>query len=181
MAQVEDKVWVALHEDMAFVRVQGRASFKVSTALKRFGSVAVDARCKAMLFDMSQCVGLDSTFMGVLAGIATRLNEENGGRMILVNMSPRTRGLVATLGLDHVVSAYETGATPEQYAGALAQSQRMSVLEVGSESMRATAETMLMAHEELTHLSPDNLPRFKDVLAFLREDLKKAESPPGGA
>jgi hypothetical protein len=32
----------------------------------------------------------------------------------------------------------------------------------------------LEAHENLVQVSPENLPRFKDVLTFLREDIKKA-------
>jgi hypothetical protein len=36
---------------------------------------------------------------------------------------------------------------------------------------------MLEAHENLVRLSPENLPKFKDVLAFLREDLKRPDSP----
>ena len=53
-------------------------------------------------------------------------------------------------------------------------------------STRVTAETMLEAHENLVKLSPENLPKFKDVLTFLREDLKatqhdgqKPKSPSG--
>ena len=32
---------------------------------------------------------------------------------------------------------------------------------------------MYDAHETLTRVEPDNLQRFKDVLAFLREDLRR--------
>ena len=35
---------------------------------------------------------------------------------------------------------------------------------------------MLEAHENLVALSPENLPKFKDVLTFLREDLKNLNS-----
>ena len=38
------------------------------------------------------------------------------------------------------------------------------------------AETILEAHENLVELSPENLPKFKDVLTFIREDLKKKEA-----
>ena len=38
---------------------------------------------------------------------------------------------------------------------------------------RELAALMYDAHETLTRLDPQNLQRFKDVLAFLREDLKR--------
>jgi hypothetical protein len=32
---------------------------------------------------------------------------------------------------------------------------------------------MLEAHEKLVEICPDNLPKFKDVLTYLRDDIKK--------
>jgi anti-anti-sigma regulatory factor len=178
MNQPEDRIWVALHQQVAYVRVQGRASFKISSALKQFGAAALESGCHTMLFDLAQCIGMDSTFMGVLAGVAGRLKREAGGTMALLNMTPRTRGLVSTLGLDQIARAYEAGAEPEEYADLLARSQQMTALPAGMEDRKDTTETMLQAHQELVKLDPQNLPRFKDVIAFLRDDLKKMESNP---
>lgn len=174
----DDKIWVAIYEHTAFARVQGRASFRISGALKQFGTAAMEAGCTLILFDMEHCVGMDSTFMGTLAGVASRLKRELGGDMVLLNMAPRTRGLVATLGLDQIVQAYETGITPEPYQALLTQSQQMVALEAGPEDRQTAARNILQAHEDLCAVDPRNLPRFKDVLAFLREDVKKAESSP---
>jgi anti-sigma B factor antagonist len=171
--QPEDKVWVAIHKDMALIRVEGRGSFKVSTSLKQFGNAAVDAGCKSVILDMSPCIGMDSTFMGVLAGLAARIKQLRGGDVVMLNLAARTRGLVATLGLDQIIQSYQTDATPPQYQPVLALTHEMSVLEAQDNSKVATAKTMLEAHENLVKLTPENLPRFKDVLAFLREDLKR--------
>jgi anti-sigma B factor antagonist len=176
MSQPKDRIWVALNPPTAFIRVEGRGSFKISSALKEFGAAAVSAGCATLLFDLADCIGMDSTFMGVLAGMAGRLKREARGEIVLLNMTPRTRGLVATLGLDHIVQSFESGAAPERYAELLSQSQRMKSLDAGGESRREINVTMLQAHEDLVKINPENLPRFKDVLTFLREDLKKAES-----
>jgi len=96
-----------------------------------------------------------------------------------VNMSLRTRGLLATLGLDEVIEPHMAGDMPESLAGLLAGAGgEMPVLENPERSTRETAATMLEAHENLVRLSPDNLPKFKDVLAFLQEDLKKSGRTP---
>ena len=76
--QPEDRVWVAFVEKMAIIRVEGRGSFKVGTALKQFGQSAAEQGCVAAVLDMTSCVGMDSTFMGVLAGMATRLKDSAG-------------------------------------------------------------------------------------------------------
>ena len=179
MSQPEDRIWVALDPPVGYVRVKGRASFKISSAVKEFGAASLGAGCTTLLFDLADCVGMDSTFMGVLAGMAGRLRRELRGEIVLLNMTPRTRGLVATLGLDEIVQAFEDGGTPERYVALLDKSQRMKALETGGETRRDINETMLRAHEDLVKLNPENLPRFKDVLTFLREDLKKSEA--GGA
>ena len=171
--QPEDKVWVAIHKNMALIRVEGRGSFKVSTSLKQFGNAAVDSGCTSVMLDMSACIGMDSTFMGVLAGLASRIKHQSGGDVVMLNLAARTRGLVATLGLDQIIQAHQVDATPERYQAVLALTHEMSVLEPQDTSKVATAKTMLEAHENLVKLTPDNLPRFKDVLAFLREDLKR--------
>ncbi len=170
--QPVDQLLVALHGETALVRVQGRGSFKVSTAMKDFTTGVIDHGCTRLVLDMAECIGMDSTFMGVLAGLALRLKQKAGGKIIMVNLSLRTRGLLATLGLDQVIEPHMTGVTPDELQSIL-PSRDLTALDTHESSQRATAETMLTAHEDLVRLSPDNLPKFKDVLTFLREDLKK--------
>lgn len=176
--QPEDRIWVAVHKHLALVRVAGRGSFKVSTALKEFGLATQKAGATTGVLDMGQCVGMDSTFMGVLAGWATRLRQAPGGRLVMINMNSRTRSLVATLGLDLIVQAYEAGDLPTELHAVAALSEGLSALEPRQESRSTTTETMLEAHENLVSLAPENLPRFKDVLLYLREDLHKKPGSP---
>jgi hypothetical protein len=119
---------------------------------------------------------MDSTFMGVLAGLAFRLRKtEEAGEVVLLNLSARNRGLLATLGLDQTVRACLEGSAPEAYERLLAESRDMASLEQEEESRRDTAATMLEAHENLVRVTPENYPKFKDVLTFLREDLHQQE------
>lgn len=175
--QPEDKLLVAIHNDVALVRVDGRGSFKVSTALKDFGNGAIEKGCKLAAVDMSACIGMDSTFMGVLAGLAVQLRDRAGGRLVLLNLSPRTRGLVATLGLDRIVEACESGRTPPEYAS-LIPAAPLTTLDTREETQFSTTETMIEAHENLVKVDEQNAPRFKDVLTFLREDLRRRTDGP---
>ncbi len=172
--QPVDQLLVGISGEIAFIRVLGRGSFKISTALKEFSAAAIDTGCTSLVLDMAECVGMDSTFMGVLAGLAFRLKQKSAaGRITMVNLSVRTRGLLTTLGLDQVIDPHMAGATPENLQPYFqSTASRMTALDTRENSTRVTAETMLEAHENLVKLSPENLPKFKDVLAFLREDLK---------
>ena len=96
------------------------------------------------------------------------------GRIVIVNLNARTRGLLATLGLDEAVETHMAGATPADLEPLLARGGPLTELPAEERGQAETARTMLEAHENLVRLSPENLPKFKDVLTFLREDLKKS-------
>lgn len=169
----EDRLLVAIQKDVAFIRVRERGSFKISKHLKSFGLSAIEQGVRCIVVDLAECIGMDSTFMGVLAGIAFRLRKEKQGKLYIVNLSARTRGLLSTLGLDQLVIPCMAGSTPEEFKSLLEDADPMKAVESGDESRREMAEMMLEAHEHLVELNPENLPRFKDVLTFLREDVKK--------
>jgi anti-anti-sigma regulatory factor len=177
--QPKDQLKVAVHNRMAFVQVSGRGSFKVCPALKQFGFSATKAGCQGVVFDLAECLGMDSTFMGVLAGLAFRLQETGSGDVVLVNVSPRNQGLLTTLGLDQAVKVHVAGATPEAYRKVLESGGGASTTLPVAGNKRTTVATMLEAHEDLVELSPENLPKFKDVLIFLREDLERTKREGG--
>lgn len=170
-----DRILVAIYGGTGYVRVQGRGSFKISATLKQFGQAAIDTQCSRLLLDMAECIGMDSTFMGVLAGLAFRLRKIPNGEIVMINLNPRTRGLLGTLGLDQIIQPHLAGATPDALKEVLSISNRMQALESEEPSQKTTAETMLEAHENLIQLSPDNLPKFKDVLTFLRQDVQRIQ------
>lgn len=167
-----DQALVAFKDERALVRIKGRGSFKIGSALKQFGEAAVERNVRSILLDMNDCIGMDSTFMGVVAGMASRLKKKNGGQILMVNLSERTRHLLATLGLDQVVQAFEKG----QAAGRPDEnisSETMQTLNPAAEPGVETTRTMLDAHRQLVDLDPSNEARFKDVLIYLAEDLNR--------
>lgn len=174
-----EQLAVAVYHRVAYVRLRDRGSFKISKSLKEFGIAAIEQGAEKLVVDMTDCVGMDSTFMGVLAGLAFRLKKKSAGTVSMVNLSARTRGLLATLGLDQLVETHMQGATPPEFVAMLEQrSENITHLAHPDASRRETAEMMLEAHENLVQASAENLPRFRDVLTFLREDIKKADPDP---
>jgi anti-anti-sigma factor len=175
-----DQAFVAISGKNALVKVEGRGSFKISSSLKQFGDTVVSSKLPLILVDMTLCIGMDSTFMGVLAGVATRM-KSHSGKIVMVNCSPRTKGLLSTLGLDQLISTYEVGHAPEQYAAILQGRTPREALEAGSCHDAETVQTMLDAHQNLVDLVPENLPQFKDVLLFLREEVNRKSGDRQGA
>jgi len=174
----QDKLRVWIHDHSAVVRVQGRGSFKLGAALREFGGSSIEAGATRVVLDMEDCVGMDSTFMGVVAGLALRIKSVPGGRVIFVNLSERTRHLLCTLGLNRFVDLHMAGSLPEDLQPALHQPHPLQ--EAMSASVNAPeSRTLLEAHEALVKLDPQNLDKFRDVLDFLRRDVEKGKDRSG--
>lgn len=73
--KIQDELLVAVRKHYAMVKVNGRVSFRAGPSLKRFGVSAIERGCTQIVFDMEGCLGMDSTFMGVLAGLAFRVRR----------------------------------------------------------------------------------------------------------
>ena len=125
---------------------------------------------REFVFDLQDCVMMDSTFMGTMAGMALRLKELGQGRLRVIHCGERSRDLLSGLGLDQIFDIQANGsAAPECEALTKANGNPP---EATAEAKRERAGTMLEAHEALCEAAPENLTRFKDVLEYLKNDLQ---------
>ena len=171
MSAAPAKLWVALAEGEALVKVCGRATFACSADFKRLLGELRERGWQRFTFDLSECPLMDSTFLGILAGFGMRLNEAKGQKATLLNPTPKIVDLLDNLGVAHL---FET----QQGASALA-AQCQPVEPSGPPAGKVeTTRTALEAHRTLMAINPANVPKFKDVTCFLAEDLKKLEPPP---
>jgi anti-sigma B factor antagonist len=118
--------------------------------------------------DLHRCSVMDSTFMGTLAGIALRLREFGNGRLLVRNANERNSDLLKNLGLNNLfeIEAAVPAGRAENHVGA-------SPLESKHPTDRSDqAACMIEAHEALVDADPENLARFKDVLEYLKQDLR---------
>jgi anti-anti-sigma regulatory factor len=160
-----DRLHVAATPETGYVKVDGRGSFKVSGALKQFAERVVDQGGSTLLVDLHDCIGMDSTFMGVLAGISQRLRKENNGQVVMTGASNKIVNLMTTLGLSRLVTILDRHIEDLP--------ARLEALEQSKESPLQSAETMLEAHQNLVAIQEDNALRFQDVLDYLREDIQR--------
>ena len=162
---MQSSIQVGVNGPVVWVRVAGRGSFLESGSLKEFGREMVNRGYREFVFDLQECAMMDSTFMGTMAGMALRLKELGQGHLRVIHCGDRSRDLLSGLGLDQIFDIQANGAAAPE-CEALGK----------TESKREQAATMLEAHEALCEARPENLTRFKDVLEYLKQDLRK-ESP----
>jgi anti-anti-sigma factor len=149
--------------DPVVVRVLGRASFQNSACLKDFIAEMLRGGRARFVLDFERCSGIDSTFLGVLAGAALELRKRpGGGSLVLARVGERNLELMRNLGLHRllVIEGQGTGPAVEKCRQEIACSPRRSEIE--------NARLVLEAHENLVAADPANLGKFQDVLVFLR-------------
>ena len=167
--QSTDDLQAAIADDKVFIRVTGRGSFKISAILKQFiAEVCESGPVSAVVIDMEECIGMDSTFMGVLAGLSGRLQKEDR-RLELINLSKKNEQLLATLGVDRVLSYYS------DRHGHAEPGKAAQPLPSGDSSKKEMAETALQAHEDLVRLCAENRARFKRVIEYLKADVDRLD------
>ena len=155
---------------VAVIRLVGRCTFQNSAFLQKAAEVCEQqlGPCSFVL-DLDRCERMDSTFLGVLAGIALRQRQVGQSDLIAVNVSPRLRRSMSLLGLTHVLDVRD-----RQPEGSAAQE-----LEVGESDRVALSRAdqvahMIQAHRRLVEIDSGNEVRFDDVMKYLAESLNRA-------
>jgi anti-anti-sigma regulatory factor len=123
------------------------------------------------VIDLSECVLMDSTFLGVMAGFGLKMAQDapakDGAVIELFNPNPRISELLDNLGVLHLFKVFNgpLPVSPEMAAHVPAPAQAPT-----SDELRRNC---LEAHRVLMSVSPENVSKFKEVAQFLAEDLKK--------
>ena len=147
------------------IRVEGKGSFQCSPALKEFSRKMIEEGRREFVIDLKDCPAMDSTFMGTLAGIATRIRDAGGGDLWVVNRNERNTELLSGLGLDALFS--EKPAPVELNGGKAEPLHHVA-------DKDTTRAVMHEAHTICVAVNPKNAEKFKDVLETLKASAAKA-------
>jgi anti-sigma B factor antagonist len=159
---------VGVTDRAVYIKVEGKGSFQNSPALKEFSREMLERGRRKFIVDLDHCPVMDSTFMGTLAGLALRLRESGEGSLLVRNVNERNSDLLRNLGLTNLFAMESKVAEPLGEAPVEAE-----ILAPSTPLDRADhAAYMLEAHEALVDAAPENLARFKDVLEYLKQDLR---------
>ncbi len=177
------KILVARSANLGFVKVVGRGSFQNSGCFKSFYEELLKDGVKRFVVDLEACTYLDSTFLGILLGLGRQVKNAGSGLLHILNASPRNLELLRNLGLDRLIQIDGRGeekpavasAAPADPAGSNEISEKdLQEMPCPAQSRQEAAPMILEAHENLMEFDPRNIPKFKDVVEFLREDLRQA-------
>ena len=173
MSNSTAKLLVFAADHLACIKIVGRANFTSSLDFKTVIQELSGKGFTCFILDLSECMLMDSTFLGVLAGFGLRMgpNGQPGSHPIeLLNPNSRISELLENLGVLHLFKVV-SGSAPEAAKGPCEQVQ------AGAEHSREEiTQNCYDAHRTLMEIDPANVPKFKEVTQFLAEDLKKMKS-----
>ena len=165
------KLLVLAGKDFACLKIAGRANFSFSPDFKTLLTELNQKGYHRFVIDLSECVLMDSTFLGVLAGFGIKLNQAGAPDqrgIELLNANARVTELLENLGALHLFKT-TSGVLP------LPDGIQASTPKSINPSHEEITRTSLEAHQTLMAVNPENVDRFKDVTKFLAEDLKTLE------
>ncbi len=170
MNAASSQIKVAVLDGLTVVKVSGRANMGVSPQFKQLLLGLHERGPRRIALELSECQLMDSTFSGVLAGLAEKFSGGSVAAKPICLISPNAKviDLLGSLGVEELFEIH-TGAE-------LAQEQFKPVEPLAPTSKAEMTRTCLEAHQLLCALNPANVNKFKDVTAFLAEDLKRIEA-----
>lgn len=162
-----------LQNGVIWIRVEGKGSFKNSAELKEFALVAIDKGAKELVIDLENCPVMDSTFMGTLVGITRNLDKIDNTSIDVINANSRNEQLLVSLGIDKLLNLDLENRTHQEFRNDISEYiQNGHYLEHEELDTIKCAVHTLEAHQELTKADKSNVPRFKDVIHYLEQELK---------
>jgi anti-sigma B factor antagonist len=167
------KILVARSGNLGFVKVVGRGSFQNSGCLQSFYRGLLKDGVNRFVVDLDTCTYLDSTFLGILLGLGLQLKNAGNGLLHVLNASTRNLELLRNLGLDrliHIDGRSDNGTSRRVDLNGVMEKD-LEEITCPRPTREEAAPTILEAHENLMEFDPRNVPKFKDVVEFLREDL----------
>lgn len=143
------------------MRVSGLGNMSISLALGDFTSSSLQAGYRHFALDLADCTGMDSTFMGTIAGMSSQI-KSRAGWMCLLNISGYNRKLLETVGVWKLVQVKENFS--------IAPVETECLLPGGDPDRRL--EHIRQAHEKLVAIDERNRERFGKFLAALEEEME---------
>jgi len=144
------------------VRQTAMGGIGCSTAFYEFvRELCVSGKLRDAVFDCREALGIDSTYLGLIAQVAVHVQETKGRRPVLISTRKRITKLLLGMGLDALFLL--TDEAHEATGGAVPVPEEST----GSADSR---QVILEAHKTLAALSDANRAAFKDLIAVLEQD-----------
>lgn len=176
---MDSSITIGNFEGFTWIRPHGKGSFVNSPALKSYCEKRMAAGDQLLVVDLADCTGMDSTFMGTLAGIAARLSTTNGGRLHIAEPGERNLRSLEDLGLDFLMDI-DPPAAPWRGTQDTIRGELQPLSQQPEPGRHQHARHVLEAHQTLSGISDRNARGFAGVVGTLEKELAEKEKLANG-
>ncbi len=166
----ESNFQVYIGQKKDFLRVFQKASYLNCGPLRKFFEDRLKAGQLNFVIDFQECLSVDSTFLGILVGVAVKLRKTEGsGILTLINLRDRNLETVKNLGIHKICEI-----SSMQVSGV----DQLENLHSGGNGVEACSDTIYDAHKTLMQLNEKNLKMFSDVVNYLEHNNDESVKTP---
>lgn len=158
---------VDAYSEPVCLKIKGRASYLNCGQLNDFFNRLIKKDKTNFTVDFEECAGMDSTFLGLLAGVALELKKDSHkGTICLNNVKNRNLELITNLGLNRILEV-----NPETHTPKPTINNSNHTMKSMDKSSPVSPEAILKAHQNLISADSSNLYKFQDVMSFLKKEI----------
>lgn len=166
----DSPISTGVFDGFSWIRFEGKGSFVNSPAVKAFGDARISAGETCLVVDLAACTGMDSTFMGTLAGLAARFSAISGGSLQIAEPGERNRRSLEDLGLDFLMQIDPPDASWRDRVGEI-RGCLSSDRQPGGVGRLERTRHVLEAHQTLSGINDKNARSFSGVVTLLEDEL----------
>lgn len=176
MVSAQSSILVGCLGSVAWVRITGSANHENAGQIREFLRGRMDNGWTRFVIDLKDCVGIDSTFIGMLYRLAVDvISKEESGSVEVINPNDRNERSIRKLGLDSLIQIDSDGSKWAEERSLIEENLKHPLCQ-GPTSREERAELVLDAHEALIEANEENRNRFCDVVEYLKQDLQSQTS-----
>jgi anti-anti-sigma factor len=160
---VKQEIQYKEEEEIIYIKAEGHITANNCYILRKrlFNRLDREPPVKEIYADLSDCLYMDSTFIGILIGINKKFKNSCGKKINIVCPSTECCKLFEGLGISKLLHMEETNITLPQE------------MEIISQQHKPSTDMLLNAHENLIETSDENKKKFKLLKEILERKLKK--------
>ena len=156
------KILTAEYNQIPVIKLVGDVRVLMSSTIdKYFSSLYSRAILEAMIVDLTETTGIDSTALGLLAKMAIQLRNRFNVKPSIVSTNPDITKILKGMNFDIIFNIVEEP---------LSSGANFGELNHISESDDVIKQKVIIAHQALMTLSHDNKLEFQDLVSALKNN-----------
>lgn len=157
----------ARSDDAIYLQINGLGSMVNAPTVEVFAQKAIEEGAAQFVFDLANCTGVDSTFMGMILALSNQLREldADSAGIVLINVDDHAEKQLSSVGVDAFV-------TLKQGRTKLPKKLRLTELSAVEASDKQRLKLMVRAHRELVAADERNRAKFGAFLESIVAELE---------